>query len=452
MAPKKRHLYGPDHAEPEPEPAQPTTSVSIPLPNEIVSLIADSVQDLIPLTLVSRQWYHAAQSRLHWQIRVSSGASCKHWSRKFNKFPHLASFVRVLELSDPDDDCLESPYLRSQPAKRLAAALTGVTRLEIVDFVRWGPVEQRLIKSFCNLECLSVGRIPCMSRSKDLPDLVFSFSKLSGLMIYGDIGMEYDPEEGASVIEAGKSMCRQFPLDGKPVQLTEVLSLSTADACHDLLMWFSSPGFDLSKLQLLAMKWSELPFGMPSPVISALDNICTRISGSLTVLDLGFPDDPTDVLSSHLIDSKILSQFTALIEIRLDHSELERNLPSALGVTVPLLKSLSAPCLRVIEFKAGAGVTKRDDQEYLELAEWKLLDELLVDGTFPSVRSFRFLLYVIQKRCYRGPLVRCTAETYWLPKASSKGILDLEIMCNLTWEECRFETPVCEDYITFFSG
>ncbi|KAG7096466.1 hypothetical protein E1B28_003899 [Marasmius oreades] len=159
MAAKKHRLYGPDHAEPEPEPAQPTTSVentkSIPLPNEIVSLIADSVQDLIPLTLVSRQWYHAAQSRLHWQIRVSSGASCKHWSKKFKKFPHLASFVRVLELSDPEDDCLESPYLRGQPAKRLAAALlTGVTRLEIVDFVRWGPVEQRLIKSFCNLECL----------------------------------------------------------------------------------------------------------------------------------------------------------------------------------------------------------------------------------------------------------------------------------------------------------
>ncbi|KAG7096473.1 hypothetical protein E1B28_003905 [Marasmius oreades] len=372
MAPKEHRLDAPEHAEAKLMPPIVENTKSLPLPNEIVSLIADSAQDLIPLTLVSRQWYHAAQSRLHWRISVSSGASCKHWSRKFNKFPHLASFVRVLELSDPDDDCLGSPYLRSQPAKTLVAALAGVTRLEIVDFVRWGPTEQRFVKSFCNLERLSVGRMPCMSRSKDLPVLVFSFPKLSGLMIYGDVGTKYNPEEAACIIEAGHSLCRHLPSDGKPVRLTEVLSLSTADACHDLLMWVSSPAFDLSKLQLLAMKWSDWPLGISRPAtFPARESLCARVGGTLSVLDLGHSNSGgSDIISFHLIASNLLSHFTVLTEIQLDLPDLPYRNRSILHVTVSLLKTITAPCLRIIKLNARSYVPVP--------SEWQLLDELLV--------------------------------------------------------------------------
>ncbi|KAF9268425.1 hypothetical protein L218DRAFT_954787 [Marasmius fiardii PR-910] len=299
MAPKKRRLNPPKHSEIE--QAHPISQLSdhhsventktVHLPNEIVSLIADEVHDLLPLTLVSRQWYHAAQSRLHWQICVFSGASCKQWSRKFKKFPHLGSFVRVLLLSDPEDDCLGSPYLRGQPAKNLAAALTGLTQLEITNFIRWGPVEQRLVKSFRNLEYLGIGRIPCMNRCKDVPDLVFSYPKLSGLMFYGGVGVGYDHHEAASIVEAGRSLGKQLPPDGKPVQIIDVLSLSNAEICHDQLMWLISPAFDLSKLRILAVRWSDLPAGMPSPPdFSALNALFARVSGTLSVLDLGFPD------------------------------------------------------------------------------------------------------------------------------------------------------------------
>lgn len=472
MAPKRRRLDTLKHSDIEQTPSIPEPSdhaiscnpKTIPLPNEIVSLVADEVHDLLPLTLVSRQWYHAAQSRLHWRIIVSCGESCKQWSRKFKKFPHLGSFVRLLELSDPDDDCLSSPYLRGQPAKRLAASLTGLTRLKIINFVRWGPVEQRLVKSFRNLEYLGIGGISCMSRSRDLPDLIFSFPKLSGLMFYGGVGARYDHQEAPSIIEVGQSLGRQLPDNDKPIPITEVLSLSNAEICHDQLMWFSSPAFDLSRLRLLAMNWSDFPVEMQSPpTFAALDDLCARVGGTLNVLDLGFPNYEThhrffvmarvregpDLLSAHLISSGILSQFTALTEIKLDHFMHERNLPAALRVTIPLLKSLSAPSLRVIEFNAGAEISRRDTLQfnleaetirhesncmYSTLPEWRQLDDLLVGKTFPSLRSFRFLLHVVRYRCgcaVGKRLVRSVSEGHWLPKTHSKGMLELET----TWED-----------------
>ncbi|KAG7096458.1 hypothetical protein E1B28_003892 [Marasmius oreades] len=254
--------------------------------------------------------------------------------RRFEEFPHLGSLVRVLKLSA---DCLGSPYLRGQYAKRLAAALTGLTRLQIVSFA------------------------PCRSRSKELPDLVFSFPKLAGLMIYG---LKYIPEQAAAIIETTESLCTQFPSDGNPVRLTDVLCLTKAEICHDLLTWFTSPAFDLSKLQLFAMKWSAWPPGMPCPSFSALDNFCARVGSTLSVLHLGFPENigfgRSDILSSHLVRTMkwlILGHFIVLTEIRLDLFQLEDNFDSVSPVIMSLLKTLSnsAPCLRVIEVKARYG-------------------------------------------------------------------------------------------------
>ncbi|KAL0572665.1 hypothetical protein V5O48_009289 [Marasmius crinis-equi] len=442
-------------ADPEPLVVQPQEQSTIfrkegdrkglELPNEIVDLIVDQVEDLSPLTLVSRQWYHPAQSRIYYHITVSCADACKYWSRKFKKWPHLGSFVRELSLSDASDNCLESPYMRTQPAKTLFAALTGLRDLDVSYFRRWGPVEQRLLKRLQNVDSLSIRNIPGMSRSKDLPDLVSAFPKLRWLILMGGIGKEYDYDQPTLSGESKEIL--SVSSASVPTRLVDALSLSDVEISHDQLRWFTSPAFDLSKLELLAMKWSDFPEIPPSPPsFSAFDNLIVHVGNFLPALDLGFPNrgtrseefttspcarDIDDLLTEHLISSRILRHATALQHVRLDHFSFEANLCVGLCTSVPILKTLSASHIHTIELNAG--VTMFGDhqiEQYFSLPEWQELDELLVGGAFPALRSVQITLNILW---FYGTIdagnrdFRSALETRGLPKVQSKGWLELEI-------------------------
>ncbi|KAL0059595.1 hypothetical protein AAF712_013646 [Marasmius tenuissimus] len=389
-------------------PADKADRKALELPNEIVDLIVDEAQDLIALTLVSRQWYNAAQSRIYVRITVSSAEVCKYWSRKFRKRPHLGEFVRYMTLSDANDDCLGSPYMRSQPAKSLFAALTGLRSLDVQSFKRWGPVEHRLLKSLRTVDFLSLRDIPGMNRTKDLQDLVQSFPKLDGLLLFSGIGQTYSFDTPSS-----PPLLREetIPPDYQPTRL-----------------------FPRSRQTL------------SSPSFSAFDKLITQVGSTKSVLDFGFPSqgrfrhesnvvadmrDTDDLLTAHIISSKVLRHATALKEFRLTRFQMESNLGIAICIAVPLLKTLAAPLIHIIELSAGvAASSNRQLEGYFALPEWRELDELLAGDTFPALRRVEFNLNIGHwfeaSAKAEAEKYRSATETRGLPKVKSKGKLTLK--------------------------
>ncbi|KAK1229504.1 hypothetical protein PQX77_007427 [Marasmius sp. AFHP31] len=441
--------------EPSHRPSDRADRKALELPNEIVDLIVDETHDLVPLTLVSRQWYNAAQSRVYAHIAVSSAEACKYWSRKFRKWPHLGGFVRDMTLSDANDDCLGSPYMRSQPARSLFAALTGLRSLDVQSFKRWGPVEHRLLKSLRTVDLLSLRDIPGMSRTKDLHDLVQSFPKLDSLLLFSGIGQAYDFDNRSPPLISGEE---PIPPGYRPTRLMSVLSLVDVEICQDQLEWLTSPAFDTTKLNVLALKWSKFPKSrqtLSPPSFSAFNKLITQVGSTISILDFGFPSqgrfrhesqvvagmrDPDDLLTAHIISSKILRHATALKEFRLTRFQMESNLGIAICTAVLMLKTLTTPLIHTIELSAGAAASSdRQLEEYFVLPEWRELDELLAGDTFPALRSVEFNLNLVgggvhHHTAWAAYWLRAGAEKYrsaietrGLPKVKSKGKLNLKV-------------------------
>ncbi|ESK86217.1 hypothetical protein Moror_16666 [Moniliophthora roreri MCA 2997] len=430
---------------------------SISLPIEVVALIMeelDIAEDhrnlLQSAALVSRVWCQAAQAMIFRSIEVDGRQACQFWSRKFKHSPHLGEYVRQLCLSDPDDDCMGTPYLRTSPAKSLVSALTRLQCLVLEDIMQWGPVEQRLVKRFQTVTDLSVGDIKGMKGSRDLPDLLYALPNVEALRL-GTFGpLLNDFRELSAIYEAGAILRSCMPPDSTPRKLRE-LQLDEADLSIDILMWLTGPAFNLSKLEKFSMTWSDF---LPSddraePDFSTHDQLFRLIGGHVTLLDLTIPTpsdyedssfhiyhyNPQDYLTAHLVTSRDLANFTALKTISMDVERSGDLLPYLICTCSALLATLAAPHLRYIQLVSGFNArTKHRLEGACGIPQWKSLDDLLSGGFFPSLSSVDFTVYLVGATYWfllgAGTPVRqdiVAAIQGCLPRTVSKGLLRLNV-------------------------
>ncbi|KAK7051371.1 hypothetical protein VNI00_004871 [Paramarasmius palmivorus] len=401
-------------------PAQIDTSNSqhapqAQLPLEVILIITDEFdpevceekETLLSTALVSKAWCQAAQSKLFTTIRVNSSDTCKFWSRKLKKSPHLGTYVKELHLSDPNDDCMSSPYLRTQPAKTLASMCCRVRRIELFRFRRWGQVEQRVIKGFQLLEELRVEGVPGMSRDKDLPDLVYNLPNLLELTV-GDIGEEYDYMNLDSIHEDGLALREKLPEDGKRIQLRHAVFLC-ADMSIDMFLWLNGPAFDHSRLEHVTLWWEDIPHleYMPQkPDFASLSDFLRAVGPQLQTFYLGMPSpsgadgeyenfaisNEFDILYEYLLSSRILSNLqnlrTLAFCVGAEGCE-DSVLALAICNTVALLRTMTTPRLETLEIEATLETSGGCElEEIFRVPQWEALDQLVSSSErFPILKN-----------------------------------------------------------------
>ncbi|ESK84126.1 hypothetical protein Moror_11416 [Moniliophthora roreri MCA 2997] len=413
------------------------------------------------LALVSPVWCRAAQAKLFHTIRIDGRESCQFWSRKFKHSPHLGKYVRFLHLSDPNDDCMGTPYLRTSPAKILVSTLTRLQSLSMHRIKQWGPVEQRLIKSFRSVTTLVVGRIWGMKGCRDIPDLVYAMPNVERLRLAVD---GRDDNDLFSIYEAGAILGKRIPEDGIPPRQLRELQLYRAHLSMEYFSWLAGPSIDLSKLVNLFLAWREFPVSVKKDEFdfSSHDEFLRLTGGYTTTLKLLIPSpsnqaelgmshvitvsNPQDFLTGHLISSRILNGFTALRTISICVKETDNFLPFLISTADCLLKTLAAPHsdLHRIKLTAGLYVGDRDQLRGSLAPEgcWQTLDELLSGDAFPVLSvvdlvvhamgglgrerveqhgSMCFLVLNPNQEQLRGAIQAC------LPRTVSKDLLNLEI-------------------------
>ncbi|KAK1224121.1 hypothetical protein PQX77_012980 [Marasmius sp. AFHP31] len=417
------------------------------LPLEVVSLIMEEFDEwseretLKACSLVSWVWKQAAQPRIFTHIEITNGVQCKFWSKKIKEFPHLGPYVKKLSLSDPDDDCMGRPYLRGRAAKTLLSSLTSLRRLELDDFKRWGPVEQRLVKGLRTVQSLRVDEIPGMSRSRDLPDLYYTLSNVEDFTP-GEVGEEYDETKVGPIRESGIALRGRLPEGGKARNLRELV-LFDAQIGIDKLMWLTGPAFDLSTLRHLSLSWGDFFALETVPYFTALDDLLRLVGEHVEDLHLDIPlpffydeifepilltSNPLDLLSTHFSHCGPLRSFTALKRVTFATDIEECSISLALNTMLGILKTLAAPHLEVIGLETGLFAPCFQIESALgEIADWKALDDLVVGKSFPSLRS---LIFRINMRPYvtsrHWETTRDIIQTS-LPSAFSKDLLRLYV-------------------------
>ncbi|ESK84125.1 hypothetical protein Moror_11415 [Moniliophthora roreri MCA 2997] len=196
-----------------------------PLSLEVAKLILDDMEDRILLNnvaLVSRVWCRAAQAKMFYGIVIDCRQSSQFWSRKFKRCLHLRNYVRELELSDPDDDCMSMPYLLLGPEQFCGSG-------------RAAPGQTFPVGDRSNIKGM---------KSRDLPDLLYSLPNVDTLRLGP---LSYVLRELPPIREAGSTLRQRLPEDGKSRKLEE-LQLHEAELSIDYLMWLTGPAFDLSDL------------------------------------------------------------------------------------------------------------------------------------------------------------------------------------------------------------
>ncbi|KAK7051400.1 hypothetical protein VNI00_004900 [Paramarasmius palmivorus] len=412
--PKKPHLPDcHDHSSTENDILQ--TSESPVLFSEIIHLIldnfsaarADEKQDLLNIAMVSKAWCREAQAKLFAVIHVNSADRCKFWSRKFKKSPHLGLLVRELRLSDPHDNCLERPYMRTQPAKALALACSNVRKVEVGEFKRWGQVEQRVLKSFVSVQELSLLYSPALSRTRDVPDLIYNLPKLCKFGV-GIVGEDYRFVESSSVHEDGLFLREQLPPNGKPIQLSHI-TFWCSEYCRDLFLWMTGPAFDHSKLEHVTLSWRDIIVPHMSdhrsiPNVDVLSDFLRIVGQHLSSLSLILPAQPhpilllrtprIDLMSEYLQSSKVLNNLTQLrvltIRIGKDVRYWERDVTFGLFRVLPILSVLEVPLLATINLTVDINMDELESDDRYQLPLWEILDSLLSGDRFPSLRSFNW--------------------------------------------------------------
>ncbi|KAL0575526.1 hypothetical protein V5O48_006449 [Marasmius crinis-equi] len=401
-------------------------------------------------SLVSWTWKRAAQPRIFNRIQINNGDQCKFWSKKIKEFPHIGPYVKELSLADPDDDCMGRPYLRGRAAKALLSGLPCVKSLEVDDFKRWGPVEQRLIKGLQSLHSLRVDDIPGMSRRKDLPDLLYALPNVDEFTP-GEVGEAYDENELEAIRETGLVLQKRLPDDGKPRVLREIV-LFDAQLSIDKLMWLSGPAFELSQLKTLALIWGDFFEIGTVPYFAALDDFIRLVGEHVEDLDLEMPvplfyedvmdpitliNNPLDLLSAHFSASGSLRHFTAIKKLVFELDPEECTFSLGLNNVIFMLKTLSAPNLETIEYNSGIIASPWRMDVLAEIADWKVLDEILVGKSLPSLRSIAFTVSFPA----HGPLtgVRDAISDIikkCLPNSFAKGLVQVNVTFT---ERIRFD-------------
>ncbi|ESK87817.1 hypothetical protein Moror_15310 [Moniliophthora roreri MCA 2997] len=426
------------------------------LPLEVILLIFKEFDPetegkiFMDMSLVCREWREATQAKLFAVVQVNSANTCKLWSRRFKESPHLGRHVRELWLSDPNDDCMGTPYMRSRPAKTLVAACCNVRRLELDDFKRWGPVEQRVVKSLQSIEELRVDDIPGLSRTKDLPDLVYNLPNLIELAV-GQIGEKYDYMDLPSIHQSGLVLREQMPKDGSRKRLSHIIFLSS-EISSDIFLWMTGPAFDHSRLETLSISWWDLPDleGMPErPNFAALTGFLYAVGPQLRSLFLGLPSPSEsahvgpyilmnryDALYEYLITSKILSRLHNLRVLEIcggpDDCD-DSTLALVICSTEAILKTLKAPFIQRIELEGTLVVNKLYDPKILsDMPQWKALDKLVSGDVFPVLQGFS--IKVNCRKCWcMGEPARATKDTILseikasFPSSVAKSLLDLDV-------------------------
>ncbi|ESK84128.1 hypothetical protein Moror_11418 [Moniliophthora roreri MCA 2997] len=434
------------------------------LPLELVTLILESLdsqdarevdfRSLQTLALVSRIWCRAAQAKLFCTIRIDCRASCQFWSRKFKHSPHLGEYVRFLYLSDPGDDCMGTPYLRTSPARFLVSALTRLQGLTVRNTIRWGPVEQRLVKGFRSVTVLAVlDGVGGMKGCRDIPDLFYALPNVHTLRLatpnpFKDFSPQY---------EAGVALQQRIPENGKPRQLRE-LQLIGADFSVEYFMWLTGPSFDLSTLTRLSLSWQKyrswVGNGIYKPNFSCLDQFCRLTGRSVARLELPIPTrsyyrqdwltsklTSRDPLTVHLRRSRILASFTALRTISISPGDdyYDGSLPFLISSSVSLLGTLATPhrnlCRIILTAKLDVTLNIHDYQRIWGISQWKDLDELLSGDSFPTLSRVDLVVHIGCGRRRRVDISTMAPDQEpllqdiraCLPRAVSKGVPEIEI-------------------------
>ncbi|KAK7051401.1 hypothetical protein VNI00_004901 [Paramarasmius palmivorus] len=408
--------------------------------------VDDDMEDLRNFSLVSKSWCRVSQAKLFEVIRVDSADSCKFWNRKFREHPHLGPLVKDLRLSDPREDIADRPYLRKTPAKALILACCNVRKLALGKFKRWGPLEQRLIKSLQLVQELRLEENPGFSRIIHLPDVVYNLPHLNKISI-GNPGEDYKLIWPSSAYEEGLSLRERRPPNGGPIQLNH-LEFTRSEYSTDLFLWASGPAFDHSKLEHVTLSWREVTYSTnPSiatpatPDFKALATFLRAIkhcSLSLSLI-LPYPSSPSgdetrrDFMRDYLLSSKITEclENIQVLDIRDGHMPYENMLA--------LVACVKGQSLTHINFET---VIFLDDIDIF-YHQLQAFDLLLASDIYPSLERFSWELkiYLSPFRSVYPTLIPALRSIIMkrLPLVAAKCVLDIDVVAQ-DYDTCPYRT------------
>ncbi|KAK7047366.1 hypothetical protein VNI00_006597 [Paramarasmius palmivorus] len=358
------------------------TVASTTLPLELVSLILDYIPEdmkwsdtLYNCALVSSAWRQLSQAHLFSTASLSTTAVCKAWNDKLDEFPHLALYVTTLSLWGGDVLLPRFPNIRN---------------LILEEFSIWGDTEQALISQFHQVEKLHVD--VRFSEPEQLLALTAGMRRVRDLFV-GDLGFcrwnvtENDKPQMERMYEVGTFLESWNPHDVTPICL-EKLKLSGLQNQTDLLMWFSSPSFDLSRLQVLTLDWRAGTIRTDTGTLSQFVSTVGRFVRHLFLFSDGVH---SDLFPDTLASTRLLNKFISLETIAIADTSYSRDSwQYSLGlILAKKLLSTAPPTLK--EVHIGMYIVFDGDHtlsDLGQLAEWSLLDQLLTGPKFSGLRYF----------------------------------------------------------------
>uniref|UniRef100_A0A0W0G9M3 F-box domain-containing protein n=1 Tax=Moniliophthora roreri TaxID=221103 RepID=A0A0W0G9M3_MONRR len=433
------------------------------LPPELVSIILDYIPEdmqwssiLHNCALVSSAWRQLSQARLFSTASLSTTAVCKAWNRKLDHYPDLALYVTTLSLwgGDADDeDGAISLFMESDDLKALLPRFPNVRTLVLEEFSIWGDSEQALVSQFHQVEKLHID--VRFSEPHQMLELASHMRNIRNLSI-GDLGFccwnitGLDKPFMDRMQEVGGLLEKWNPRGVAPIRLQK-LKLTNLHNQTDILMWFSSPSFDLSDLQVLTFDWRAGTQQMDTNILTQFvskagrfvrhlylysDGIDTDLLPGMPfhTASLNFTDEKPN--SEKLISSRLLNDFVSLETIAIADAPYSRDSwRQNLGLTFASKLLLTVPStLKQVDI----GMYIVFDREHtpgnlLQLPEWNSLDQLLTGSKFVGLQYLN--LYV---NLYIPPFVSeeqglvireavTTSIERLLPRLSSRHMLKLNV-------------------------
>lgn len=262
--------------------AQVEAGLGASVPPELFPLIIEHMDHedyLKACCLVSRTWCKFAQPRIYARLSLSTESQCVAWDDKFNAYPHLATAVTSLyfwgsgirkldvDSDDSDEDSVEGGcVLNNDAIRHLLPKLQNIVDLEIEGF-SWWHAEDLPALLILSKDIRSLAISSTMLKSDYLLELVHSMPHLESLAFsYIDIEIELeDPTRvlrgtGDFLIHSDSGFRAAAP------QQLHSITLDRVQRQADLIMWLTSPRFDLTGLSRADLSWHFHPDSITGPI------------------------------------------------------------------------------------------------------------------------------------------------------------------------------------------